>query len=262
MVETIGFIGAGYINSRIATLAVNAGYHVIIANSRGPASLRDLILELGPRAKPATVEEVAQAAEIISVSLPYGAFTKIDASLLKDKIVIDTMNYYPARDADYPDIANRVKTMSQWVQEHFQYSKVVKAFNNLDAFHLLTGATKRTDRPRWALPIAGDFADAKEAVTKFMDKINYEAVDCGTLAESWRIEPETPVYVNPYASKRPEGMDDEEAFYWYKRENDAVVTREDVLRFAAEAKRDFPAGGIPQHLPAEWFAWQIFFNSN
>ncbi len=68
------------------------------------------------------------------------------------------------------------------------------------AVHDLPG--ERTIRPsgagdRTALPIAGDAA-AKAATTAFLDSIGYDAVDGGSLADSWRQEPGTPVYGNPY----------------------------------------------------------------
>jgi len=55
------------------------------------------------------------------------------------------------------------------------------------------GAADRT-----FLPIAGDDPAAKQAVTGFLDSIGYGAVDAGSLADSWRQEPGTPVYGAPY----------------------------------------------------------------
>ena len=50
----------------------------------------------------------------------------------------------------------------------------------------------------------GDDAAAKAEVARLMDAIGYDAVDIGTLADSWRCEPGTPVYAWPYvgASRR------------------------------------------------------------
>ena len=40
---TIGLIGSGNIGSTVARLAVDAGYDVVLSNSRGPETLADLV---------------------------------------------------------------------------------------------------------------------------------------------------------------------------------------------------------------------------
>lgn len=49
---TIGILGAGQAGSALALVAIAAGYDVVLANSRGPETLRDLIVELGPAPAP------------------------------------------------------------------------------------------------------------------------------------------------------------------------------------------------------------------
>jgi predicted dinucleotide-binding enzyme len=48
------------------------------------------------------------------------------------------------------------------------------------------------------LPIAGDSAPAKAAVTEFIESIGYGVVDAGTLADGWRQATDTPVWGTPY----------------------------------------------------------------
>lgn len=43
---TIGLIGSGNIGSTVARLAVDAGYDVVLSNSRGPETLSDLVNSL------------------------------------------------------------------------------------------------------------------------------------------------------------------------------------------------------------------------
>ncbi|MCY7302045.1 MAG: NAD(P)-binding domain-containing protein, partial [Thermoleophilia bacterium] len=52
---TIGLIGAGHIGSQVARLGVAAGHDVVLSNSRGPETLTELVSELGPHARAATV---------------------------------------------------------------------------------------------------------------------------------------------------------------------------------------------------------------
>ena len=47
------------IGGTVARLSVAAGYQVVLSNSRGPETLKDLVEELGPHASAATSEEAA-----------------------------------------------------------------------------------------------------------------------------------------------------------------------------------------------------------
>ena len=42
--------------------------------------------------------------------------------------------------------------------------------------------------------MAGDDLESKRAVLSLVDALGFDAVDAGTLAESWRQQPGTPVY--------------------------------------------------------------------
>ena len=70
----------------------------------------------------------------------------------------------------------------------------MKAFNNIGAHQLFTLARPIGSPDRSALPIAGDDTKAKEETAHLLDILGYDAVDIGMLAESWRSEPNTPVY--------------------------------------------------------------------
>ncbi|MGV9796747.1 NAD(P)-binding domain-containing protein [Mycobacterium sp. NPDC003449] len=51
MTHTIGIIGSGLVGGATARLAIDAGYDVVLSNSRGPESIADLVEALGPRAQ-------------------------------------------------------------------------------------------------------------------------------------------------------------------------------------------------------------------
>jgi predicted dinucleotide-binding enzyme len=72
------------------------------------------------------------------------------------------------------------------------------AFNNIFFKHLLSLGRPAGAADRSYLPIAGDFAPAKAAVTEFIDSIGYSVVDAGPLADSWRQATGTPVWGTPY----------------------------------------------------------------
>jgi predicted dinucleotide-binding enzyme len=191
---TIGLIGAGKIGSQVARLAVEKGYDVVISNSRGPETLTELVAELGPRARAATVLETARAADIAVVTIPLKNIRSVPAAPLAGKVVIDTNNYYPQRDGQIPELDNETTTTSELLQRHLPTSKIVKAFNHIYAAELTTHGQARGTPNRRALVIAGDDAKAKATVTHLLDEFGFDTVDAGPLAEGWRIQRDTPGY--------------------------------------------------------------------
>src|SRR2546421_367329 len=94
----IGIIGAGMIGATTARLVARSGHEVAIANTRGPASLAELVHEIGPRARAATVDDAAAFGEIVLLAIPLGQYGTLPAEHLAGKIVVDAMNYYPQRE--------------------------------------------------------------------------------------------------------------------------------------------------------------------
>ena len=203
--RTLGLIGSGHIGSTVARLAVAAGYQVVLSNSRGPATLADLVAELGPSARAATPVEAAEAGDLVVVTVPLRAYPQVPVDPLRGKIVIDTNNYYPERDGRFEALDNGSDTVSGLLQKHLPQSTVVKAFNNIYYKHLQALARAAGSADRSALPIAGDSAEAKAAVTAFLDSLGYDTVDGGTLADSWRFERDMPAYGVIYFGPPPAG---------------------------------------------------------
>jgi predicted dinucleotide-binding enzyme len=195
---TIGFVGSGNIGGTVARLAVDAGHDVVLSNSRGPETMQDLALELGPHARAATAEEAAAAGDIIVVTIPFKNVDQVPTEPLRGKVVIDTCNYYPQRDGQVAELDDHSSTSSELVQRLIPGAHVVKAFNNIQYSHLGSLQRPRGDTDRSVLAIAGDDASAKAVATDFLDSIGYDAYDAGPLAESWRFEPGAPAYGAPY----------------------------------------------------------------
>jgi len=192
---TIGLIGAGHIGSQLARLALANGYDVVISNSRGPETLRDLVDELGPRARAATSTEAAAAGDVAVVTIPLKNYRAVPVAPLAGKVVIDTNNYYPQRDGQIPELDDETTTSSELLQAHLPSSKVVKAFNNIVSAQLTTDGTPAGAPNRRALPIAGDDADAKRTVAQLLDQFGFDALDVGPLAEGWRFQRDTAAYL-------------------------------------------------------------------
>ena len=75
---------------------------------------------------------------------------------------------------------------------------MVKVLNSILAEALAEAGRPTGNRDRVAFPISGDDPKAKEIVAQLVDRIGFDCVDAGTIAESWRQQPGSPVYcTNP-----------------------------------------------------------------
>jgi predicted dinucleotide-binding enzyme len=178
-------------------LAVAAGHDVVLSNSRGPETLQELASELGSHARAGTFRDAA-AGDIVLVSIPVKAYSSLSGAPLAGKVVMDTGNYYPQRDGQIATLDSRSLTDSEYLRSNIPQAEVVKVFNNIYFKHLLNLARPSGATDRSALPFAGDSATAKAAVAGFLDSIGFETADSGLLADGWRQQPGTPVYVTPY----------------------------------------------------------------
>ncbi|NAZ84109.1 NAD(P)-binding domain-containing protein [Kineococcus sp. R8] len=195
----IAIIGAGNIGGNLTRLFTGLGHRVRVANSRGPESLADLASETGAAA--VTNTEAAAGADLVVVTVPLKAVPGLPAGLLDGvaagTVVVDTCNYYPRERDGRIDAIEDGTPETAWVAQHLDPAgrlRWVKAFNGIQAEHLLTAGRPAGDPERRALPIAGDDADAKATVTGLLDAVGFDAVDAGSVADSWRQQPGTPVY--------------------------------------------------------------------
>src|SRR6266436_5947750 len=194
----IGLIGPGQIGEVIIRKLRGVGYSGKMANSRGPESLKDLAENTG--AIPVSVEQVVQDVDMLFIAVPQKAIPELPKGLLKkakkETIVIDVGNYYPFRDGRIDEIENGL-TESVWVERHIG-RPVVKVLNNIIAKALAEAGRPAGSRDRVAFPISGDNPKSKEIVAQLIDRIGFDSVDAGTIAESWRQQPGSPVYcTNP-----------------------------------------------------------------
>ncbi len=191
----IGIIGAGQIGGTLARRLAALGHEVSIANSRGPETLAAFAKEIG--AKPVTIEEAARAGDVVIVTIPEKNVARLPAKLFDgvpdDVVVVDTGNYYPQQRDGRIDPIEKGVTESRWVANQLG-RPVVKVFNNIYARHLLERGRPKGAPGRIALPVAGDDKRAKDTIIRLLDELGFDAVDAGSLDESWRQQPGTPVY--------------------------------------------------------------------
>jgi predicted dinucleotide-binding enzyme len=191
----IAIIGAGNIGGTLTRRFRRLGHEVFVANSRGPETLAELAAETG--ATPVSVQIAARSGEVVIVTIPENRIVDLPSDLFlgvpDEVIVVDTGNYYPRqRDGRIDGIESGIPE-SQWVAQQLG-RPVVKAFNNIYAASLMSRGKPKGTKGRIALPVAGDDSRAKAVVVRLIDELGFDSVDTGTLAESWRQQPGTPVY--------------------------------------------------------------------
>ena len=194
----IGIIGAGHIGGTLTRRLTSLGHQVSVANSRGGDTLSALARDTG--AKPVSVTEAARSGEIVIVTIPLKNIPKLPRNLfsgLDGVTVIDTCNYYPQqRDGLIQPIEDGMPE-SRWVEEQIGHP-AIKVFNNIYAQHLLELGRPAGSPDRIALPVSGDDPSAKETVMRLVDQLGFDPVDAGTIDESWRQQPGTPVYAQDF----------------------------------------------------------------
>jgi predicted dinucleotide-binding enzyme len=192
--KTIGVIGAGNVGAGLATILVDLGYRVRIANSRGPETLKHVVQSTGGRA--VDIETAICEAELLVLAIPLSQIPSlrpaITTSLSPGTTIIDVSNYVPHRDGRIEAIDEGMAETA-WVAKQLGVP-VVKALNSITADSLVTQGRPSGSQDRIALPVAGDDCRSRLAAMQFLDELGFDAIDTGPLADSWRQQPGQPAY--------------------------------------------------------------------
>ncbi|WP_078431641.1 NADPH-dependent F420 reductase [Metabacillus halosaccharovorans] len=186
-----GIIGAGSIGSIISKRLVKNGHDVKIADARGIERLEGK--ELAGTA--VLVEDAINNIEVLIISLPIKALPSIRNiidQVGEEVIIVDTSNYYPFRDGKIVEIENGM-VESVWVSNQLG-RPIIKAFNNLLAYTLEKEGTSEHSSGRIAMAVAGNNQSQKQVVMDIVSDLGFDAVDSGSLSDSWRQQPGTPAY--------------------------------------------------------------------
>jgi 8-hydroxy-5-deazaflavin:NADPH oxidoreductase len=191
----IGIIGAGQIGGTLTRRFRALGHEVFVANSRGPETLVKLAKETGATA--VSVSHAARSGAVVVITIQEGRIPELPADLFKgvpeDVVVVDTGNYYPRQRDGRIDGIEKGMLESRWVEQQIG-RKVIKAFNNIYAQHLMELGRPAGAPGRIALPVSGDNAAARAVILRLVEELGFDGIDAGGLDESWRQQPGTPVY--------------------------------------------------------------------
>src|ERR1700754_1972753 len=191
----IGIIGAGEMGHCLASKFIKLGHTVSIANSRGPASLKQIAEKSG--AKAASVEEVTKNKKVIVVSIPQKSIPDLPKSIFRrlpgDVVVIDTGNYYPNLRDGVLTALDQSGIDSLWVQEQLGVP-VVKVFNSILATSIDQLGKPKDAIDRLAIAVSGDDINAKGVVFNLVDELGFDSFDLGNIHQSWKQQPGSPIY--------------------------------------------------------------------
>ncbi|MBT0770208.1 NAD(P)-binding domain-containing protein [Kineosporia sp. J2-2] len=181
----VGTIGAGAVAQAVARHLVAAGHRVMLSNSRGPASLDEVVAGLGPLASAGPVAEAA-AADLVLLAVRW---SDVPAALAgapawNGRILVDATNHVLGPTvADLAELGD--ETSSEFVARHAPGARVVKAFSTLYGSYI--AADPRHADGRQILFCAGDDAEAKAVFQRTFDAVGFAPVDVGTLREGGRL---------------------------------------------------------------------------
>lgn len=176
---------AGEVGSQIARAAIANGYEVVIANSRGPETLKSLVAQLGPSARAATTAEAADAGDFVVVAVP-----------------LKLENNMPVEQRDSGE-----KTVHELRQEQLPTSMVAKAFTHIQAPRLFISAEPAGTSGRHALSVSSNYPAAVELVARLYGQFGFDTVDNSPLSASWRSGPGQPAWLAHEHQTKPELID-------------------------------------------------------
>ncbi|WP_040961507.1 NADPH-dependent F420 reductase [Sinorhizobium fredii] len=181
---SIGIIGAGQIGSAFARALAKHGIGAMIANSRGPETLGDLVKELSPHIKAGTIAGAASA-DIVLVAVPWSQLQKALPGLPEwnGRIVIDANNPIEAPLFQPAELNGRLST--EIFTDLVPGARVVKAFNHLQP-HLISG-DPRAESGNRVLFYSGDDAGAKAEVGALIGRLGFAGIDLGPVSVGGRL---------------------------------------------------------------------------
>jgi 8-hydroxy-5-deazaflavin:NADPH oxidoreductase len=205
--QVVGVFGAGRSGTAIARRALEAGYeagYTVKIAASGPADQTAMITNIVTPGVIATdVGDLATDAEIVVLAVPLRRFTDLPLVLLADRIIIDVMNYWPPVDGLLPKFQHSRRPSSVLVRDALPpTSRLVKTFNHL-GYHQIEDLARPAAAPdRVALAICGDDPAAVAAVADFIDRLGFDPVPAGRLADSAALQPESVIFGVPSPPRR------------------------------------------------------------
>jgi len=198
----IAILGAGKVGTALARVAVEAGYQVDIAGSGAPDRVRLIVDVLAPGARAVSAGDAVVDADLVVLALPLHRFRHLDSGLLDGHVVLDIMNYWTPIDGEISEFDDAPEGTSVLVQDAVPGARVVKTLNHI-GYHELEEQRRPAGAPdRIALGAVGDDRTAVAQVLAFLERIGFDAIDGGELANGVAFQPGSPLFGAPHSADR------------------------------------------------------------
>jgi predicted dinucleotide-binding enzyme len=181
---TYAIIGSGAIGAALARQFDRKAIPVLMANTRGPASIASLVKELGPSIQPADMSEALDAdIVILAVLFTSVADAVAGATAWTGRIVVDATNAIDFTDFTPADLGGRPS--SDIVAGLVPGARLVKAFNTLPAAVLAAAPDVKGGR-RTIFTSSND-ADAAQTFAALAEALGYAPINLGRIEEGGRL---------------------------------------------------------------------------
>lgn len=200
----IAIIGTGSVGSALARGLNGKGHEVTLgARDPGAEKIRTLASETGAIA--ARPEDAAAAAEVVILALPWAVVetTLAEMGALAGKIVIDCTNPLGRVDGGLGLTLGHTDSGGETVQRLLPRARIIKTLNQVGA-EIMARNDHLPRRP--VMLMAGNDAEAKDAVAGLLRDLGFEPLDAGDITKSRLLEPFALVWINQ-AMARGKGRD-------------------------------------------------------
>ena len=182
----IGFLGAGSVTRTFGRHLITAGHTIVVSNSRGPATLTDLVADLGPGAIAGTRQQAAESDAVILATNWVNVPEALQGIDWRGRILIDATNAHmdPVPDISLAGVtrsraALKGRTSSEMVAEMAPGARLVKSISNMPMAWIQDFSP---NKPRSVIFTSGDDREAKQLVIDLINSTGLVAIDLGSLA--------------------------------------------------------------------------------
>jgi predicted dinucleotide-binding enzyme len=187
MTQKIGIIGAGNIGRGLATHLSKTDHEVMITNTRGVDSLKDLVLSIGGSLIAAEFKETLEQSDVLFIAVPWVNVPDVakELAMYKDKLIIDaTNNIVSVAPFQLADLSGR--STGEYISLLFPTHRVVKAFNTLGA--AILALPQKSTRGNTVIFLSGDNTEAKKQTAEIAIAMGFAPIDIGTFKEGGKLQ--------------------------------------------------------------------------